>query len=280
MRCVVVRATTGSYKTKNSRVPSSMNWTVTANRGRILVFACGLLIAVLPNHAVAAPQWRSVSTTQHGLRLTLSVPAHALPQNALMRVWTRMTNLTRHTIYLWDSGPMAPGKYIPQVEVLAANRTGPLPISLTDYFPYPGPAPFAYPLFAGATQNRPDLIILRGPLVRLKVDLAHRSRSIARQNGSVTTRALRIHLTAPDTPAVSLQMPPKALSADIVPAGTVHGRPLAVWYANCGDTQFDETFDWTAESSRIEPGCSPAMGWHVIIGWLNHSVGQIDWGST
>lgn len=241
------------------------------------------LLATPQPASAALPRWSQVTITSQGVRLTLSVRHRSYPQNALVRVWARMENLAKHDIFLYDPGPQAAGKYIPQAAVLAAPGGQPLPISLTHYMPFPGPAPSSFPLRARAVRNLPELVILRGAYLRLDLTLAAAGKQLpARQGKMISTPLLHVSLTAPDTPSVTLHTPPDQPSATITPAGPVHGPLLAVWYFPCSGDFFSSALQdriyWSAIARHIIPPCSPITGWHEIAGWLNHSVAEIDWG--
>jgi hypothetical protein len=232
----------------------------------------------------AAPSgWVQVTATGHGVRLTLSIRRRSYPQNALVAVWGRAENITAHTVKLYDPGPHEAGQYIPQVVVLAKRGGEPLPVSLNDYMPNPGPVSGALPLYPHQTRNLRELVILRGPYLRL--DLTFTGRPMPPQNGpTLSTPLLHLSLTAPDTPTVALHVLPDPPSADIAPAGTVRGKLMAVWYYNCDpayDEEVQENIDWSAIGSHVTPACPSGfslVGWHEDAGWLNHSVAQIDWG--
>jgi hypothetical protein len=233
----------------------------------------------------AQPAWLQTTRTAHGVRLTLSIRDRPYPRNALVRVWARVQNLTSHDIFMYDDGPMAAGKYIPQAVVRARPGGPPLPISLTDYMPYPGPAPMGLPLHAGATLNIPEIIILRGPVVQLRLTLTNQTKLAgeAQPAATMSTPVLRARLTALAPPHVLLDTSPTAPSLRLTPPAGAHGNPLAVWNMVCasgfpgGHPQ--EMIDWTPVSTDITPTCSPLTGWHEIVGWLGHSVAQIDWGA-
>jgi hypothetical protein len=147
--------------------------------------------------------------------------------------------------------------------------------------PFPGPAPQALKLYPHKGTNIPEIVILRGPIVRLDLTLAIGSYPIPRIGPTVSTPLIHLRLTAPDSPRVSLQVPPEQPNADITPVGRVHGALQAVWYFDCAggyDSSLQENIEWAPVASHITPPCSPLLGWHEDVGWLDHSVAQIDWG--
>jgi hypothetical protein len=227
----------------------------------------------------AQPAWLQATRTAHGVRLTLSIRNRPYPQNVLVRVWARLENVSGHDIGLYDNGPQAAGKYIPQPVVRSASGGASLPISLTDYLPYPGPAPHVDLLSTGAVRDIPELVILRGPRVQLRLTVARPSTGFPRHTRTLATPYVHVTLTAADPPQVDLVMLRATASVRLTPPSGAHGNPLAVWYAVCEDANSDQNIDWTPVSAVITPTCSPLTGWHEIVGWLGHSVAQIDWGA-
>jgi hypothetical protein len=140
-----------------------------------------------------------------GLRLELTIPRGSYPRDALVRVRAIARNTTRHTIWIETPGPIAPGTYFPQVEVL--NGAGlPVPISLTNYFPYPGPPPDAGTLQPGETVGGAEDIVLRGSWVRLEVTVLRGPEFPVRTRFGLETRAARVHLLPPDPPNRAAQL--------------------------------------------------------------------------
>ena len=246
-------------------------------------FVLMLLVVPKPAHASTAT-WTQATATGYGVRLTLSIRRRTYPRNALVRVWTRIQNLTGHTLDIYSPGPMVAGQYVPQVVVLAKRKGTPLPISLTDYLPFSGPADSARPLAPHSVHNTPEVAILRGPLLRLDLTFAVGGPGPPGMGPTLSTPLLRLHLSRPDTPTVMLRVPPDQPSAGITPAGPVRGQPLAVWYYNCRDAYdaaVQEDIHWIGISRHIIPSCpagSSLIGWNKIVGWLNHSVADVNWG--
>lgn len=219
-----------------------------------------------------------VMTTSHGLCLTLTIPRSAYPGDALVRIWARLQNVSRKTIWIWDGGPPAPGKYLPQPFVYDATGATSLPISLTDYFPYPGPGPSVLPLRPGFDRTVSELVVLRGPRIRLVLTLAARHQANRGPGPDIVTPMARISLLAPDRPRiVAAPTPNEPLRMHIEPPSGVSGPPLGVYYADCGGTNFDQSIWWTRLARYIAPGCTPVLAWHVLVGWLDHSVVTIDY---
>lgn len=252
------------------------------------VWCCLCLAIVLAVLAFAeradatVPGWSQATVTRHGVKLTLSIRRQTYPQSALVRVWARVQNVTAHNVLLYDQGPEAAGKYIPQPVVSKTREGTPLPISLTDYRSPSGPAPLSLLLPAGAVRNVPEMVILRGPFLRLDLTLSSGRHHPARPGSMLSTPTLRLNLIAPDTPTVTLHTPPAQPSATVAPTVDVHGNLLGVWNWNCGNDIFpdakQQNLYWAPVGSRITPTCTSLLGWHEIVGWLNHPVAEIDWG--
>jgi hypothetical protein len=174
---------------------------VSAGCGRWCVSLAGMLVLLAVPHPVssASPGWWQITVTSHGVRLTLSVQRRTYPQNALVRVWTRMQNVTTHQVLLYASGPQRAGEYIPQPVVLAAPRGRPLPISLTDYVAGPGPLPSSISLPAGAVRNIPEIVILRGPFLRLDLTLSAGRGTPPREGATVSTPLVGERLVGQDS---------------------------------------------------------------------------------
>lgn len=232
----------------------------------------------VPLHAAAGPSTAPLrAVAQHGgLRLEVTVPRSDYPRDALIRVRVVARNTTGHTLWIEGGGAQAPGRYLPQVEVLDhAGR--PLPLSLTTYFPYPGPAPTAASLTPGATIGGPEDVVLRGSWVRARVTLLRAGNIPVRAGYGLTTRPLRVHLLPSDSPKVTINAGTGGPSVTIVRPPGLRGPPQAVWYADCGGTNFDQRMYWSSVSTVLVPGCSPLHAWHVLVGWRGHSVAAIDY---
>ena len=219
--------------------------------------------------------------TRDGLNLRLTLPHGSYPRNALVRVWAEAKNVSRRAVWIYDSGPPAPGKAFPQPEVFNASGTRMLPLSIVHYSPYPGPLPTRFLFQPGQVRRGWQVIVLRGPLLRLSVRLAENTRKwrMGLPSGEVSTPAVRVRLTAPDTPSVYLHVSPGTLSADIIPGFQTTDQPLSVSSTECG-IQVNQNIYWTPDSRHITPACVPirqVQSWRVVIGWLGHSVATIDY---
>jgi hypothetical protein len=215
------------------------------------------------------------SVTEQGVRLDLYVPHRSYPRDALIRVWARLQNVSRHDVWIWDGGPPAPGKYMPQVEVFGPHGHAPLPLSLTNYINYPGPGPSARPLKPGYATNQPEDIVLRGPRIRLSLILsADRRRAGSRPGWVVITPTLHLNLTSPDGPATAVQTQ-GGLTLDVTPVGPASGPLVAVYYVDCKNGGFQETFDWTSMPNPFTIACPQPLTWDVIAGWRGHTVAEV-----
>jgi hypothetical protein len=209
-----------------------------------------------------------------GLQLELIVPRAHYPRNALMHVYAYARNVSHHTVWIEGGGPMAPGRYLPQVAVLNGQGQS-LPLSLTSYFPYPGPAPYPAALKPGQSIGGRENIVLRGSWLRVGVTLLAKP-ALSAQSAEFHTPVLHVHLLPSDAPAVQVSVTNGEGSATITRPPNVHGFPWSVYYADCGGTGFDERFDWSRASIHFTSGCSPLVAWHVLVGWWGHSVATID----
>jgi hypothetical protein len=209
-----------------------------------------------------------------GLRLELIVPRHAYPRNALMHVYAYARNVSRHTVWIEAGEPMAPGRYLPQVAVLNGQGQS-LPLSLTSYFPYPGPAPYPAALKPGESVGGREDIVLRGSWIRVGVTLLPRP-TFPPQGTEFHTPVLHVHLLPSDAPAVQVTVTNGRGSAAITRPPGVRGFPWSVYYADCGGTTYDQRIYWSRASLHFGSGCSPLVAWHVLVGWWGHSVAEID----
>lgn len=242
----------------------------------LMTMALGAVAANAPHEAAGASKpAMKVSAQRGGLRLELSLSHASYPRDALIRAWVTMRNTTRHTIWVEGGGPQAPGKYFPQIDVLdSAGRS--LPLSLTTWFPYPGPPNVPSALAPGQTIAGPEDIVLRGSWVRLGVTLLPNGNLPMRSRDPFHTPALEVALLPSDAPAVQLSAGTDRPVATIARPAYAHGLPQAVWYADCGGTNFDQRIYWTPVSTRLLPGCLPLHAWHVLVGWRGHSVATVE----
>lgn len=199
----------------------------------------------------------------------------AYPLDALIRARVVLRNTTHHIIWIEGYGPEAPGRYIPQVQVLDDSGRS-LPISLTTWFPYPGPMPSPVRLQPGQAITGGEYLVLRGARVRLAATLLPNGNVPVRSGTPLHTRALRLHLLPADPPTVRINSGASSPSITIIRPAQAHRSPRAVWYADCGGTNFDQTIYWSKVSTHLVPRCSPLHAWHVLAGWQGHSVATVE----
>lgn len=229
-----------------------------------------------PRAVEAAQGPMHIAAQRDGLRLELVVPLHAYPRNAFIRVYAYARNVSRHTVWIVGPGPMSPGQYVPQVQVLdAAARS--LPVSLTSYFPYTGPVPFPLAIKPGESFRVTEEIVLRGAWLRREVMLL-RKPTFPLQGREFHPPVLGVRLLPSDAPAVHVSVANRGASAILVRPPNIHGSPWAVWYADCGGTNYDQQIYWTKVTSPLSAGCFPLVAWHVLVGWRGHSVATIEAG--
>lgn len=245
-----------------------------------VLLAVALLSAVLPapTEAVGASGGSIHIAADHaGLRLELTLSHNTYPRDALVRAWAHVRNTSNHMLWIDASGPAAPGKYSPQVEVFdSAGRQ--LPISLTAWGPFFGPGPVVIPIAPGQSVGGPEDVVLQGSHVRLSVKMLFKGRATAQQPGTTfTTPTIHVHLLPADPPTVRMGTDNGSPSATVIPPTYAHGQPWAVWSADCGGYTWDERIDWGQIDSRLTPNCSPVHAWHALVGWHGHSVAVIDY---
>lgn len=230
-----------------------------------------------PHQAAAGAATPLHVVAQRGdLRLELTIPRGSYPRDALVRVRAIVLNTSRHTFWIETPGPIAPGRYVPQVEVLNGDGLS-LPISLTTYFPYPGPPPGAASIAPDGVLGGAEDIVLRGSWVRLGITVLRGPKFPLRTRFGLETRAARVRLLPPDPPTVQLSLSATYPFATIETPPGVHGLPQAVWYADCGGVDYFEQIYWTSTPIYFVPGCLPLHALHALIGWRGHSVASIDY---
>jgi len=219
----------------------------------------------------------TVSTTAHGIKLTLVVPSRIFPANALVRFTVRVHNVSHHTV-LTLLGPQCLDNS-PSIEVL--DDSG----NVTSQFPPkadmpPCPIPRGEPLLGGKSVTQQVLAIVNGASVRAVLPVGRRR--LAQQ---VVTPKVAVGgaESVPRTVAIH-QLNGNPFAVVTRPA-TAHG-PLYVkdstyCGAATGGASLSANLTWhRVKGDRVYSGCAGPQQWHGFAGYLNSPVVSIDYSAS
>jgi hypothetical protein len=243
------------------------------NRTALLAFL--LVVPFLvpdPAHATAG-KGISVSTIVDGVRLTLSLPKHVYPRNALVRATVRIENVGQHAILTrvgdscTNTNPFIDvfdrqGRLLDQGPTIAFLQAGGCRHVL------------GQPFRPGQVVARHVFAVLRGRYLRAVLSVG---KNLKTQD--VTTR-LAVHLVAGAAPAVTIDQSVEPVAVVQRPPGAT-GPLYYSGSALCGTAADPQTTSmdllWSPVSQRFHSGCLQTRQWHGLVGYLSYPVASIDY---
>jgi len=228
-------------------------------------------------HVAAATPGTTVSTTAHGIRLTLVVPSRIFPRNALARFTVRIHNVSHHTV-LTLLGPQCLDNS-PSIEVLDDRG------NVTSQFPPkadmpPCPIPHGEPLRRGQSVTQQVLAIVNGTSVRAVLPVGRR-----RLVQQVVTPQVAVGVTESVPQTVAIHQSNGNPFAVVARPATAHG-PLYVkdstyCGAATGFASLSANLIWHhVKGDRVYSGCAGPQHWHGFAGYLNFPVVSIDYSAS
>lgn len=242
----------------------------------LLVLTVLLVLTPASAHAAstAAASRYALETTGHGIALTVTLPRRSFPRGAIIAVHLAIRNISSRTLYLAS----ACSHDNPNLRVLnhASAVVYPpalnAPIPLVKYCQVRSAPP--RPIRSGHSLNWYIFVVLRGARIQATVGLGRPGRS-----GAVGTvrRTVPVRLTSADPPIVTVAGT-SSLSATVSPTIPQTGMLLyADWY-RCTPTSDAEARYWLpADGAILTPPCLHPTEWHILAGYLNHSLGCADY---
>lgn len=214
-----------------------------------------------------------VSTTAHGIMLTLVVPSRLFPRNALVRFTVRVHNVSHHTV-LTRLGPQCIDTS-PSIEVLDASG------NVTSQFPPnadmpPCPIPRGEPLLRGQSVTQQVLAIVNGASVRAVLPVG---RKLAHQ--VITPKvAVGVAESVPQTVVVGQTTgnPFAVVPRPVTAHGPLYVKDSTYCGAATGWASLSANLVWHhVKSDRVYSGCAGPQQWHGFAGYLNFPVVSIDY---
>lgn len=215
-----------------------------------------------------------ITTTSHGLRLTLTLPESSYPQGALAMATMSLKNVSHHTVTLC----VFCSKGYMDVRVLSGAGHVVYPPPVPQLVPLTGPPPLPLLLRAGKTMRVTTEVIFRGARIRAFAALEG--------NTIIRTRLVSIPLLPATPPAISVTQD-GVPRVSVTPPAPMQG-PLYYSYifqcATGGDHPGIETASdyWvTSNSTEFEltraSDCVKLQQLHVVAGWMGQPVAEYHW---
>jgi hypothetical protein len=260
------------------------------------------LLTVVPffpiKHAYATTNSSiTVSTTAHGIRLTLEVPRRSYPRNALIRVGLRLTNLSHRDMpfpHLHDTEGICSDSvmevfndqgvilYPPAIQTKPGEPTKPEPGC-------PVPEIGGRQLQPGQTATGSDLEILRARNLHATVYLSWRIRARNRPATFYLSRPIRVRtptvqvVLTPSRPLrISLSRLSGHVSASVQSEPSLRQTLYANAVSNCdvgrSITYGPSSGGWGKQSRHtLYPDCPNPSFWYAVVGYLGQPIGSIDY---
>jgi hypothetical protein len=241
---------------------------------RFSVLLVLLLAPLLPRGLVYATTGSAtvMTTTAHGIKLTMVVPRRIYHKNALVRLSVYIQNVSRHSV-LTSIGPQCIGNN-PFIEVWVAVDLQIPPHMITP----PCPVPAGQPLAAGKSVTQHVIFVLNGAVIQGVLNIG---RSLAKQIATPKV-VVRVSDAAP-APLVVHKLQGGTVLVIQRPSGAP--GPLYVLETTyCGTaggiaTLHGEVHWLPVHGNRISSGCTGPQQWHGYAGYLNYPVVTIDYTS-
>jgi hypothetical protein len=244
---------------------------------RFLLLLSFVVVPLVPiSHAYARiSSGITVSSTAHGIRLSLVVPQRSYPRNALVRLAVRIQNVSHDSVLTYIGAQCISTN--PFVEVLDSGG------SVTPQTPPhmmlpPCPVPSGQPLAAGKSVTQHVIFILNGVAIRGVLNVG---RYLATR--IVTPKvAVRVSGAVPASLVVHRSQGGRVLVIQRPPGAP---GPLYVFettYCGAADgiaSLLGEPHWLPVQGNRISSGCTGPQQWHGYAGYLNYSVETIDFTS-
>lgn len=259
----------------------ALRWTV------LVAMLLPLLAIQHAQPSLAHASWSvgvSATSTQHGLRMTLSLPRRAYPRDALVRATVTADNVSGRRLYYDVSNGET---------VLVRNRHG------RDVFQSAQPlganslvitrGSFRWRILrSGAAFTFHIYLVLRGRMVIAESNV---SPALSGPWTTVVTPPVYLRLTNEAVPEATLASTP-GLSVTVTHPWPVAGRLHYLWQTSCTTASGTETTEkgWTSTAdSTIKTyfysgqtgvarlSCSGSGIWNGLAGWLNHPVASFSY---
>ena len=243
------------------------------NRRALLALLLVVPFLVPQSAHATAGRGISVSTIVDGVWLTLSLPKHVYPRNALVRARVRIQNVGQHTILTWIGDGCAStnpfievfgqqGRLLDQGPTIAFDRAGGCKHV------------FGQPFRPGRVAVRHVFAVLRGRYLRAILSVGKNL------NAQDVTTKLAVHLVAGEAPTVNIHQSGEPVAIVQRPPGA-SGQLYYSGSALCGTATDPQTTSmdllWSPVSQRFHSGCLQTREWHGLVGYLNYPVATVDY---
>lgn len=233
-----------------------------------------VLVAMPLLQSPSAQPYSAITVTAHGVQMTIDVPSHVFPRDALEGFTVHVRNVSRHTV-LTRVGQVC---FEPNPSVDVRDSEGNLTAQFpTGAVPLPCPAPIGYPFRAGQTWTGRVFAVMNGVSVqadlRIGRHLARRIRTSPAAVGTAASMAPTVQIQSSSAgPFVVLPRPPGA-----------HGPLYALGSSYCvvhGVQRGQWLMSWTpVHGNRVASGCTGPQQWHMYAGYVGYPVATINYTS-
>lgn len=254
-----------------------------------LLFVVMVPLFSIRQEIASASSGITVSTTSHGIRLSLVVPKRSYPRNALVRFSVSVKNVSPHRIQVRLGAQCSYTN--PDIEVLdvqghlfphiPSSHGEPSPQPPTAYNPFPGceRSLGARWLEPGQSAHQRDFAVLGYGHVRavmmLGADLAPHA----------MTPEAQVLLTTGKAPIATFQHsnvgPYVTIQRPLGAGGRLYFVETATCFSASSPVSLSSSPLWlpVIQGNRVYSGCYGKQEWHGYAGYLNYPVATIDYTS-
>lgn len=246
-----------------------------------------------------------VAGVSHGVRISLTLPRHSYPRDALITATITLHNVSRDDRYLPDWPPNWGGPHSPHIRMRTTASRLIYQEQLSDFLtPTPGSSSDTYILRPGASLTRHVRFVLQAEQVQAVALVADGYTSFSTNRaGTPTVPDFRLaqgqcHVTSPFATVALTAEPPPALTVTrlgprrgasihltVRPPWSVHGAPFFMDSSYCATGASmgftDQQLPWTVMrgdqvTMKLNPQCRTPQRWRLVVGWPDHRVAYFD----
>jgi hypothetical protein len=230
-------------------------------------------------HAAAHTSDRVIlSSTSHGVTLSVTVPWKRYAPNSLIKVIVRIKNDTQHSIQI-PGFPESCGSGNPVITITDSSGAQLYPPGIPLLVPPPCMAPTGPTLTRGHVVTATQYAIARGPTLQgvLQFEAGNNGGSPV----TLSTRTLKLRLRPGPPTTATMYTTRSGIYARFHRPRGARGPLLYEADDTCAakDVRVNHVALWWSKTAqtKLAPSCPNPTRWVVVAGWPNYPVAQIDY---